>query len=894
MKSQLRESLNRLRAFFRKQPLDHELDAEMASHLDLAIEENVRRGLSPEEARRQALVSFGSIPQAKERQREARGLPMLDTLMQDLRYAVRVLIKSPGFTVVALLTLALGIGANSTIFSVIDAVLLNRLPYPDSGRLVVLWEQNPSRGWYHNIVSAANFVDWRKQNHVFTEMSAIDERYYDVSGGGEPLEVDGEQVSANFFNLLGVRPALGRTFVQDEDRPGSAHVVVLSDGLWKRRYGGEPGIVGREITINGEHFSVIGLMPPGFYFPAPSGDKPELWLAGLDLRQPDRTWHEYDAIARLKAGASIQQAQAEMDTIASGLEKQYPEQKGWNVQVISLHENVVGNTRPALLILLAAVGVVLLIACANLEALQLARVSSRAKEMAIRSALGAGRGRMVRQLVTENVLLAVVGGGLGLLVASWGTRFLVALAPQDTPGLGSVHLDAGVLAFTLTLSLVTGITFGLVPALTASRIDVNHSLKESGRGSSGRARARSRLGLLVSWELALAVVLLAGAGLLIKTFVALTRVDMGIDPHNVLTMRVALSSPQYAKRSVQVEFFRSLLGKVEGLPGVTSAAVIDGGGLPPDGGNGMNFLIVGRPVPPPSEYPDAVDRVISPGYFRTMGIQLLHGRLLTEADNENAARVAVINERMAREYWPGSDPIGSQLTFPGIEKLTLPDGTRKPATRFTIVGVVKNVKDRGLEVQPDEEVYVPYTQEPTYFVPTVLLVKSSVEPTSLVAAIRGQVEALDPAQPIADVSTLDEIVAQARAGSRFPMILLALFAGLALTLAAVGIYGVMSYSVGQRVHEIGIRMALGADRSDVLSLVVVQGAKLAAIGVGLGLAAALSLTWLMSKVLFGVRPQDPLTFVAVTLILVVVAIVASYVPARRATRVDPIVALRDE
>ncbi|HEV2423675.1 MAG TPA: ABC transporter permease, partial [Terriglobia bacterium] len=453
MSGQVREMVNRLRALFRKQPLDREFDAEIALHLDLAIEENLRRGLSPDEARRQALVSFGGVQQAKERQRDRRGLPALDVLIQDLRYSTRVLAKSPGFTAVALLTLALGIGANSAIFSVIDAVLLNRLPFPDPNRLVLLWEQNPPRNWYHNVVSAANFVDWRKQNHVFAGMSAIDERTYDVSGSGEPFEVDGEQVSANFFDLLGTRPALGRTFVQNEDPPGGAQVAVLSDGLWKRRYGGDPAIVGRKITLNGASFNVIGVMPPSFYFPAPSGARPELWLAGLDLRQPGRTWHEYGTIARLKSGVSIERARAEMDTIANNLAKQYPEQKGWNVQVISLHENVVGNTRPALLILLAAVGVVLLIACANLEALQLARVSAREKEMAIRSALGAGRGRVVRQVVTESVLLGVAGGGLGLLLASWGTRFLVALAPADTPGLSSAHLNSGVLGVTLLLSL---------------------------------------------------------------------------------------------------------------------------------------------------------------------------------------------------------------------------------------------------------------------------------------------------------------------------------------------------------------------------------------------------------------------------------------------------------
>jgi len=893
MKNHLQEIFKRIRSLFRNRPLDHELDIEMRSHLDLAIEENLQRGLSPEEARRQALVSFGGIERAREQHREARGLPLIDVLMQDLRYGARVLAKSRGFTTVALLTLALGIGANTAIFSVIDAVLINRLPYPDSGRLVMLWEQNPSRGWFHNIVSAANFVDWRKQNHVFGAMAAIDEGSYDVSGTGEPLEVDGEQVSANFFEVLGVHPALGRTFAPAEDQPGSSTGVVLSDGLWKRRYGGDPAMVGREIMINGEHHAVIGIMPPGFYF-SPRDDKPQLWLAGLDLRQPERTWHEYLSIARLKPGVSIDRAQAQMDTIASGLEKQYPDQKGWGAHVVGLHEELVGNTRPALLILLAAVGVVLLIACANLEALQLAKVSAREKEIAIRSAMGAGRGRVVRQLVTESVLLAIGGGALGLLLASWGTRFLVAIAPEDTPGLGAVHVSAGVLAFTLILSLATGIAFGLVPALTASRMDLNHSLKESGRSSTGSARTRQRLGLLVSWELALAVVLLAGAGLLIKTFVALTRVDMGIDPHDVLTMRVALLGPQYVKRTAQVEFYRELLKKVEALPGVTSAAVIDGGGLPPDGGNGDGFLIAGRPTPPPSQYPDAVNRVISADYFRTMGISLLRGRLFRDADDANAPRVVIINERLARDFWPGGNPIGSQIEFPGVEKVTTPGGPKRSSSPFTIVGVVANVKNRGLEVQADEEVYVPYAQEPSYYVPRTLLVKASVDPGSLTSAIRSQVESLDTAQPVADVATLEQVVNEARAGNRFPMILLGIFAGLALILAAVGIYGVMSYSVGQRMHEIGIRMALGAERNHVLRLVVRQGARLAAIGLAAGLAAALSLTWLMSKLLYGVKPQDPLTFGAVTLILVAVAVLASYIPAWRASKVDPTVALRNE
>jgi predicted permease len=817
----------------------------------------------------------------------------MNTLLGDLRYALRMLRKNPGFAAVALLTLALGIGANTAIFSVIDAVLLSRLPYHDPGRLVMLWEQNPQRGWFHNIVSAANFKDWRSQNDVFTGMAAIDERNFDISGNGQPLEVEGEQVTANYFTVLGVRPALGRTFTPDEDQPDRAAVVVLGDGLWKRRYGGDPALVGHEITINREQFTVIGIMPPGFYF-APYADRAEIWFAGLDLTQPGRTWHEHLAVARLKPGVTLRRAQTEMDAIALRLAKQYPDQSGWGVQLISLHDDLVGNTRPALMILLAAVGVVLLIACANLEALQLARVAAREREIAVRTALGAGRGRVVRQLITENLLLAVAGGGLGLVLASWGVRFLVALAPQDTPGLTSAGVNWGVLGFTLAVSLAAGIAFGLVPALAAARVDLNQTLKESGRSSTEGTRTRRRLGLLVSWELALALVLLVGAGLLIKTFVALSRVDMGVDPHNVITVRVALLGPRYAEHPKQTAFFRQLLQRVESLPGVESAAVIDGGGLPPDGGNGNDFLVAGRPAPPVSEFPDAVNRVISPDYFRTMGISLLRGRPFTPADNEDSPRVAIINERLARDFWPGGNPLGSQLTFPGIEKLTLPSGAKKEPTRFTIVGVVKDVKNRGLEVPADEEIYVLYNQGPVYYMPRTLVVKTLVEPTSIVSAVQSQVNALDPDQPIADVATLEEVVAQSRAGNRFPMVLLGLFAALALILAAVGTYGVMSYGVSQRMHEIGIRMALGAEHSHVRRLVMRRVLAFAAWGIVLGLIAALSLTWLMSRLLFGVHPTDPLTFGLGVAVLLGAALLGAYVPARRATRADPMAALRHE
>src|SRR5947199_984106 len=666
----------------------------------------------------------------------------MGTLLQDLRYGLRMLARNPGVTVVAVLTLALGIGANTAIFSVIDAVLLNRMPYLNADRLVMVWEQNPGRGWFRNIVSAANFVDWRKLNPVFTGMAAVDEGAYDVSGTGEPLEVRGEQVSADFFSVLGVQAALGRTFTPEEDQPGGARAALVSNRLWKERYGADPALVGHEITINRSRFTVIGVLPPGFYFP-PWGDKADLWIAGLDLRRPERTWHEYVSIARLKPGVTIAQAQAEMDTIARGLERRYPEQKGWGVQLVNLHEQVVGDTRPALLVLLAAVSMVLLIACANLANLQLARVAAREKEIAVRSALGAGRRRVVRQLLTESVLLAVGGGGAGLLLAAWGIALLKVLAPENTPGLSQAGVHTGVLAFTLILSVFTGIAFGLMPALGASKVDLNQSLKESGRGTTAGGRTNRLRGLLVSAEFALALVLLVGAGLLIKTFVNLNQVDLGFDPHNVLTMRIALLGPGYQERSRQTEFFRQLLQKVKSLPGVASAAVIDGGGLPPDGGNGDSFLIVGRPTPPPNEFPDAVNRVISPDYFRTMGIPLVRGRYFTEADNPDAPRVVIVNERLAQEHWPGGDPIVGQLTFPAIENLTLPGGAKKQPTPFSIVGVVKGERDRGLQVEPEAEVYLPYSQQPAFYVPRALTVRTSVDPSSLLAAIRHQVELLD-------------------------------------------------------------------------------------------------------------------------------------------------------
>ncbi len=875
---------------------EEEMDRELHDHLELEAGEHEESGLPPDQALYAARRAFGNTTLVAEEIRETRAFAWFATSAQDIRYGTRMLRKNPGFTAVAVCTLALGIGANTAIFSVVNAVLLNRLPYADASHLVVLWEQRPELGWYRNVVSAANFVDWRKQNHVFARMAAISEARFDLSGTGQPLEVHGERVSADFFPLLGVRAALGRTFTPEEDQAGGRRVTVLSNQLWKDRFGGDPALVGQEITINRARFLVIGVLPPEFYFP-PWDDKAALWVTGLDLRNPERTWHAFQAIGRLKNGITLPQAQAEMDTIARRLTNQYPEQKGWGVQLINLHEQVVGDTRPALLVLLAAVGMVLLIACANLANLQLARVAAREKELAVRMALGGGRHRLIRQLLTECLLVAMMGGGLGVLLAVWGVKLLVALGPQNTPGLGQASVSLGVLAFTLALSILTGIAFGLIPALGISKVGLNHSLKESTRGSTHGVRRKRLGGVLVCAEFALALVLLAGAGLLIRSFVALSSVNLGFDPHQVLSMRIALLGQGYAEQSRQVEFFHELLRSVQVLPGVASAAVIDGDGLPPLCGSGMDFLIEGRPIPPESDWPDAVYRTVSPDYFRTMHIPLVQGRYFAEDDNQASPRVAVINERLARDYWPGQDPVGNRIRWPGLANggaATGPSISGTEPTWVSIVGVVKNVKNRGPEVEAMEEIYVPYDQLPVWFAPGYLVVRASGDPNLLVSAIRQRVATLDKDQPVSEIKLVDEIVAQAEVGHRFPMLLLGLFAGLALALAGIGIYGVMSYSVTQRVHELGIRMALGAQRRDVMRTIAGEGVRPAMAGLAVGLAGALAATRAMSGLLFRVGSSDPLTFIAVSGILLAIGILAISIPALRATGVDPLVALRHE
>jgi putative ABC transport system permease protein len=816
----------------------------------------------------------------------------MSAILQDVRYGARTLARSPGFTAVAVLTLALGIGANTSIFSVVYAVLLKPLPYKDADRLVMVWEQNPERGWYHNIVSAANFLTWRSQNDVFIQMAAANpQKSFNLTGTGRPEEVWGEQVTTNLLALLGVRPVIGRDFLPEEDKPGGPRVVILSYGLWQRRYGSDRSLVGKQILLNNESYTVVGVTPQNFYFP-PFWRQwaGELWVPGLDLSAPDRMSHAYIALARLKPGVGLAQAQAEMDTISRRIQLQDPKDKGWNTGVVQLREQAVGETRSAVVMLFGAVGFVLLIACANVANLMLARSAAREREIAIRVALGAGRGRVVRQFLTESLLLAGAGAALGLLVAPWGINIVWAVAGRTSLGLwGSVALEdvtvnGSVLAFTMAVALATGFVFGLAPALAFSQPDLNQSLKEGGRSSSGGRQRRRLRSLLVVSEFALSLVLLVGAGLMIRTLVLLSRVDLGFNSQNVLTMRVPLLGPRFNDQRAQVEFFNQLLERVKSLPGVQWASVSRG--LPVEGWDGWGFVTEDNPSPPPNQTPDANYQVVGPDYFRAMGIPLRSGRFFGEHDTHDAEPVVIVNDELARKQWPGQDPIGKRL------RIGSPGG-RTPPWR-TVVGVVGNVKTQWPTPEFFPELYLPYRQYPWDLAPRHLIVRSASNPTRLAALIRREVAALDEEQPVADVRTLEEVIRQAVGPQRFAMTLLGVFAGLALLLAGVGIYGVMAYSVSQRTHEIGIRVALGANRSRVLGMVVVQAMVLALIGANIGLAGALGLTRFLSGLLFGISPTDPLTFAVVLPLLVGVALLASYIPARRAAKVDPLVALKYE
>lgn len=804
--------------------------------------------------------------------------------MQDLRYGIRLLAKRPGFSAVTVLALALGIGANTAIFSVVNAVLLRPLPFKDPDQLVMLWEKPPRA--LRNVVSAGNFLDWRDHSQNFEQMTAVTGESFNLSDVSEPEQILVVKASANLFDLLGATPALGRTFLAGEDQGGHDRVVVLTNSIWQRRFGADASIIGQSVTLNGDKYTVIGILPPDFQF---AGRQTEAYIPlAFESSQLNRRFHYLRVFARLKPGVTIPRAQTEMDTIAAGIAGESPDtNKDWGVTIDSLGERTVGDVKPALLILFGAVGIVLLIACANVANLLLAQASTRQKEIAIRTALGATRTRLTRQLLIENVPLTVLGGALGLLLAMWGVDALVALNPSGIPRIDKTSIDSNVLVFTLAVSLLTAMIFGLAPALEAAKVDLNESLKEGGRGSTGGARRRRIRSLLVISEVALSLVLLIGAGLLVKSFARLQSVDPGFRVDNVLTMSLSLPKSRYTGADQLAGFYNQVLQRVESLPGVESAGLVTS--LPLTGWNiGQPFTIDGRTLSP-DEATAANYQFTSPEYFRAMGMPLLRGRYFTEQDSSHSAPVTIINQAIARRFFPDEDPIGKHISISSL----IPGQTKVgPAVSREIIGVVGDVKESGLAEESSLEVYVSYLQNP--LLETNLVVHTSGEPSGLVAAVRSQVLAVDKDQPVSEIKTMEQVLSESVAGRRFNMLLLGLFAMVALILAAVGIYGVISYSVTQRTHEIGVRMALGASATDVIKLVVGQGMILTATGVSIGLVAAFAVTRVMSSLLFGVSATDPMIFAVISLLLTGVALVASLVPARRAVKVDPMVALRYE
>ena len=810
---------------------------------------------------------------------------MIDTLWRDLKYGVRMLAKSPGFTGVAVIALALGIGANTAIFSVVNAVLIRSLPFKDPDRLVMVWEKN--RPSDQNVISPANYLDWQDQNTVFEQMSAVFDFRANLTGVDDPEELPTQVVSANFFDLLGVNAALGRTFVAEEGVDGHDNVVVLGQSLWKRRFGGDPAMIGKTIKLSGQDFTVVGIAPPDFQFlikgGSLTGKQAELWMPmTFSPNSRVRRGRHMTAVARIKPGITLAQAQADMDGIAANLERQYVDfNTGWGVNLVPLRTQLVGAIRPALLVLLGAVAFVLLIACANVANLLLARAATRQREIAIRTALGAGRWRVIRQLLTEATVLAALGGAFGLLLAMWGVDLLLALTPKDLLGLQRVGIDYRVLGFTFAVSVLTGMLFGLAPALEASRPNLNESLKEGGRGAVTGGRSHRLRDLFVVAEIALALVLLIGSGLMIRSFARLQSVDPGFDANNLLTVKLLLPASKYGEDPPCKAFFKQLTERVEGLPGVRSVGAVSY--LPIAGlGAATRFVIEGRPPLPPGEELVGDVRVVDGGYFGTMRIPLLRGRTFSERELTDESHVVVINETMARDYFPGEDPIGKRVTI-SMKDENVPS---------EIIGVVRDARYVGLDTAVRPMTYWPYPE--LVYSGMTLVVRTEGEPLALAEAVRREVLAIDKDQPTADVRTMEAWVSDSVSKARFSTMLLGIFAGVALLLAAVGIFGVMSYAVSERTHEIGLRMALGAQTSDVLALVVRQGMVLALIGVGIGLGAAFGLTRVLASLLYGVSATDPLTFAAIAVLLASVALLACYLPARRAAKVDPMVALRYE
>lgn len=880
----LRATLVRFLSLFERDRLDRELAAELESHLAMHIEDNLRGGMTATEARRQALLKLGGLAQVTERYRERRGLPVLENLLRDLGFSARMLRRNPGFATVAVLTLGLGIGVNTAIFSVVNAVILRPLPFPEPERLVLVWATNTERGDTEDVATYPDFADWRAQSRSFEQMAAFTTRPMTIAGDDQTELVRAVQATPGFFETLGFAPVLGRTFSPEEGEPGTAPVAVLSDGAWKRFFGGRSDVLGRTIRANETAYTIIGVMAPDFRVSFSPGPPEQIYVPLA--RDPSRGHGFLRVLGRLRPRVHRPVAQAEMDVITAGLARQYPDtNQAVGARIVPLAEALVGKVGTGLTILLGVVTVVLLIACTNVASLLLARSASRQKELALRAALGASRPRLLQQMITESTLLSVAGGAFGLLLASWTAPLLARLLARsfDIPRIESTSTDGWVLGFTLLLSLATGLLFGTVFAPVTSSANLDQSLRESGRTATGGPRGRRLRGTLVVIETALALVLLTGAGVLLKHFWTLRATAPGFEPENVLTASFALPE-RLSGEPARWRFFEEILARAETLPGARSAALVSS--LPlGQGWDSLQFRIAGRPDPAPDQAFSANFNIVSPGYFRTMGIPIRAGRELTRQDAAGAPGVIVINETAARRFWPGENPVGQSILLPG-------DGDSE--VQLTVVGVAGDVRQMGLGKEPRPEVFLNSQQPSPSWSWLTLVVRTSTDPALIAGSVKGLARSIDRDVPIAEVRTLEEVLALSVAEPRIYTLLVGLFAALALALAAVGLYGVVSYTVSQRTSEMGIRLALGADRGGVVRLVLREGLALALAGASIGLLASLAVARLFARWMPGTQPSDPLTLAAVSALLIGVALAATWVPARRASQVDPTIALRWE
>jgi predicted permease len=870
-----------------------DLDQQIRDHIEMATQENMDRGMSPEEARHAALRKFGNVTRVKEDAREVWSLVWLEQLQQDIRLGLRQLRKNPGFAAVAILTLALGIGANTAIFSVINSVLLRPLPYHDPENLVMVWESNSQHINSHNTVSPPNFLDWQNRNTVFSSMSFLFDERDNLTGNGDPEEIVVQNVSTNFFSLLGVNLLFGPGFRPENSQAGHDDVVILSYGLWKQRFAGDPAIVGKFIVVNGHAQTVVGVAPQNFNWfikdGSLTGARPQMWSPFVfpeAFHQHKQMGRFMTVAARLKPGVTHSQAQTEMSIIAGRLEQEDPDFDGhWGVNVVSLRDQISGDLRPALLVLFGAVAFVLLIACANVSSLLLARAASREREMAIRTAVGASRWRIGRQLLMESLLLALIGGGIGVALAVWGTNVLLGASPRNLLDLRAVSVDLHVLLFAVAATLLAGLLFGFLPSYISAHSRVSETLKEGGRGScSANRRAFARKAFVVA-QLSLALVLLTGSGLLIRSFVRLIGVDPGFDTGHLLTFKVTLPQSKYSTDQSCITFFQQLLARISTVPGVRSASMES---FPPLTGLGAatGVHLLSQPPLAVADLPVANVRVVGPDYFAAMSIPLRVGRLFNAQELAEEKHVAIINQSFAQKYLHGTNPLGQKAV------IYMKSDAESESQPSEIIGVVGDVHQLGLDTTPEPTVYWPHPE--LVMSGMTILVRSSNDPLAALSTIRNQLQQMDPELPMAAVATMDQLLADSLSRSRFTMLLLGIFAVVALVLAAVGIYGLIAYSVTQRTQELGIRIALGAERRDVLRLVFVQGTRLTLLGVAIGVLGALALSRLLGSLLFGVSATDPLTFAGVACLLVVVALLACFFPARRATRVDPMVALRYE